>query len=54
MYLNGSEGGAAGYSGKHEILMTTIFNQVADLDPAELVQLADYIRELKSARNHCK
>lgn len=39
------------YSGKHEILLTTIINQVADLDPAELHQLAEYIRGLKLARN---
>lgn len=45
------KGGVAMYSGKHEILLTTIINQVADLDPAELVQLADYIRGLKLARN---
>lgn len=31
--------------------MTTIFNQIPDLDPAELVMLADYIRGLKLARN---
>lgn len=39
------------YSGKQEVLMTTIFNQIPDLDPAELVMLADYIRGLKLARN---
>ena len=54
MYLIGKEGGAAGYSGKHEILTTTIVNQVADLDPAELVMVADYIRGLKLARNFRK
>ena len=51
MYLIQSEGGAAGYSGKHEILTTTVINQVADLDPAELLMVADYIRGLKLARN---
>ena len=51
MYLIGNEGGASGYSGKYEVLITTIVNQVADLDPAELVMLADYIRGLKLARN---
>lgn len=39
------------YSGKHEILLTTVINQVSDLDPAELYQLAEYIRGLKLARN---
>lgn len=42
------------YSGKHEILMTTVINQVSDLDPAELHQLAEYLRGLKLARNFCK
>lgn len=51
MYLIQSEGGAAGYSGKHEILMTTVINQVSDLDPAELLMVADYIRGLKLSRN---
>lgn len=41
---------SAMYSGKHEVIMTTIFNQIPDLDPAELIQVADYIRELKLAR----
>lgn len=51
MYLNHSEGGSGRYSGKHDILMTTIVNQISDLDPAELVMVADYIRGLKLARN---
>lgn len=52
MYLIGDKGGM--YSGKHEILMTTVINQVADLDPAELVMTADYIRGLKLARKFRK
>lgn len=51
MYLIQSEGGAAVYSGKHEILMTAVLNQVSDLDPAELLMVADYIRGMKLARN---
>lgn len=54
MYLNGEEGGAALYSGKYEVLITTVVNQVADLDPAELYMVADYIRGLKLARNFRK
>ena len=42
------------YSGKQEVLMATIFNQVPDLDPAELGMLADYIKGLKAARNFHK
>lgn len=54
MYLNGSEGGASRYSGKHDVLMTTVINQVAELDPAELLMLADYIKGMKLARNFRK
>lgn len=39
------------YSAKHEVLLTTVVNQVADLDPGELHMVADYIRGLKLARN---
>lgn len=42
------------YSGKHEVIMATIFNQIPDLDPAELIMVADYIQGLKLARNFCK
>lgn len=52
MYLIGDKGG--GYSGKYEVVMTTVVNQIADLDPAELVQVADFIRGLKLARNFRK
>lgn len=42
------------YSGKYEVIMASIFNQLPDLDPAELVMVADYIRGLKLARNFRK
>lgn len=42
------------YSGKHEVILTTVINQVADLDPAELLMVADYIRSLKLARKFRK
>lgn len=38
------------YSGKHEAIMTTVVNQLLDLDPTELYQVACYIVELKHAR----
>ena len=37
MYLIGDKGGM--YSGKHEILTTTVINQISDLDPAELLMV---------------
>ena len=37
-----------------EVLVATIVNQVPDLDPAELVMVADYIRGLKLARKFRK
>lgn len=42
------------YSGKHEVILTTVMNQVAALDPAELLMVADYIRGLKLARKFRK
>ena len=39
------------FSGKHDLLLSAVQAQVAELDPAELVQLADYLRELKLVRN---
>lgn len=42
------------YSGKHEAILTTVLNQIPDLDPAELLMVADYIRGLKLARNFRK
>lgn len=42
------------YSGKHEVLADAVIRQVADLDPAELQMVADYIRGLKLARNFRK
>ena len=36
--------------GRHEILMTGIINQIPDLYLAELVQVADFIKGLKTAR----
>ena len=51
MYLIQGKGGAAGYSGKHEILMTAVINQVSDLDPAELLMVADIVEGIEMARN---
>lgn len=39
------------YSGKHDVLASAIQVQLAELDPAELLMVADYIRGLKQARN---
>lgn len=42
------------YSGKHDVMMAAVQEEVAGLDPAELVMVADYIRGLKLARNFRK
>ena len=42
------------YSGKHDVLASAVQAQLAELDPAELLMVADYIRGLKLARKICK
>ena len=42
------------YSGKHDVLASAVQAQLAELDPAELLMVADYIRGLKLARKFCK
>ena len=54
MYLIGDKGGAGVYSGKHDIIMSTVQKEVADLNPAELILVADYIRGIKLARKFRK
>ena len=42
------------YSGKHDVMMAAVQKEVADLDPAELVLVADYIQGIKLARKFRK
>lgn len=54
MCLISNEGGGGPYSGKHDVLLAAVQKEVADLDPAELTLLADYIKGVKLARNFRK
>lgn len=49
MYLNGNKGVRIAVN--REISMTTILNQLPDLDDKQLGMVADYIRGLKAADN---
>lgn len=54
MYLIGCKGGVGMYSGKHDVIVEAVQKEVAGLDPAELVLVADYIRGIKLARKFRK
>ena len=51
-YINGEKGGRIAVN--REISMSTIINQLPDMEDRELEMTADFIRGLKLARKFCK